>query len=279
MTEELTPRLFRSRLNELPLDLRTRLAEIPYQKGMSASHREEKVIDILNEYKDISYLKIGTGTNRIIIRYKGYAIKTALDFEGVADNKQEWAMAEELYPHVSYSHDISSGGNFLVEDYAPAFTSFVEMAQYRTTIMKILSNWSKKYLLGDVGFSKINYANWGLLNGRPVCIDYAYIFPASMDLFRCICGSKSISPSSDFTSYKCDRCGKTYQDRDIRAKISQQERLRLFNRVDGIVLREPSEVHMVSSKYNKIDTNPDLPNPYETAINVAKANGFSFDNM
>ena len=232
-------RQFRSRLNTLPLELKIKIGEIPYQKGMLASSRKNRVIELLKEY-NIPFLEIGTGTNRFIIKYDGYAIKIALDNEGIADNKQEWAICDMLQPHVAYAHEISKGGHLLVSSYAPAFTTYSEMFLYANTIRNILKEWGQRFLLGDVGLTRINYANWGLSpDGRPVCIDYAYIFPASLDLFKCICGSHKMTfYDTTYSSYKCVECGRKYEDRELRSKISQQERLRLFENVHGIEMTD-----------------------------------------
>ena len=262
---------FRSRLNEIPLDAKIKIGEIPFQKGMLASHRKKMAIDILKEY-NIPFTELGTGTNRFIVKYDGYALKIALDREGIADNKQEWVMSDMLNPDVAYSHEISSGGHLLVATYAAAFTSYAEMYTYSTSIKKILERWGQRYLLGDVGISRVNYANWGLLSeGRPVCIDYAYIFPASMDLFKCVCGCKSMTfYDSTYSSYKCTKCGKKYEDRELRAKISQNERMSLFNNTSGVIMHNACEDHIVDPKYIKRDMNPDAPDPYEIAMNVAR---------
>lgn len=265
-----TSRTFRSRLNTLPLELKVKIGEIPFQKGMLASNRKKRVIELLNEF-NVSFLEVGTGTNRFIIKYDGYVIKIALDREGIADNKQEWVMSDSLYPNIAYAHEISKGGNLLVASYAAAFTSYNEMFSYASTIRNILKEWSQRYLLGDVGLTKVNYANWGISpDGRPVCIDYAYIFPASMDLFKCICGNKTMTfTDNSFTSYKCTACGHTYEDREIRTKISQQERLKLFENVSGIEMMKDTEVHEIDPKYIKPETNPDFPDVYESAMVVA----------
>lgn len=276
-------RQFRSRLNTLPLELKIKIGEIPFQKGMLPSSRKNKVIELLKEYS-IDFLEIGTGTNRFIIKYDGYAVKIALDKEGIADNKQEWAICEALQPYVAYAHEISKGGHLLVATYAPAFTSHSEMYSYASTIKKILKEWGQRYLLGDVGLTRINYANWGLSpDGRPVCIDYAYIFPASLDLFKCIiCGNKTMTfYDTTFSSYKCTKCNKKYEDRELRSKISQQERLRLFENVSGIEMKSDVENHESDVKYIKRNQNPDFPDPYDTAMNVAQhwfENGINFYN-
>ena len=86
-------RIFRSRLNTLPVDLKVKIGEVSFQKGMLATSRRDKVIELLTEYQ-IPFQNVGTGTNRHIVKYDGYVIKIALDREGVADNKQEWVMSE-----------------------------------------------------------------------------------------------------------------------------------------------------------------------------------------
>lgn len=264
-------RTFRSRLNQLPLDLKVKLGEVSYQKGMMATSRKNKVKELLDEY-GIQYLEVGTGTNRFIIKYDGYAIKIALDAEGVADNKQEWVVSEKLAPDVAKAYEISHGGHLLVASYCPAFTSYLEMYSHASTIRRILEKWFQNYLLGDVGLSKVNYANWGLSpDGRPVCIDYAYIFPAEMKLFQCVCGCKSLTNyDNSYTAYKCPQCGKKYEDRDIRSRISLKTRQSLFNSTEGIEMTEPVEEHEVNARYIKPDTNPDAPNPYEVAMTVAE---------
>lgn len=268
MADSSLTKQFRSRLNALPLDLKCEIGEVPLQKGMRPTSRKEKVIEALKKY-NIDYVEIGTGTNRFIIKYDGYAVKIALDREGIADNKQEYAICESLMPHVAYAHEISKGGHLLVASYCPAFTTHNEMWSHNGEIRRILSEWSKRYLLGDVGLTTYNYANWGLSpDGRPVCIDYAYIFPASFELFKCICGNKSMTLDGNFSEYKCTQCGHRYQDRELRAKISQQERMKLFSSASGITMVNEYENHEVDPKYIKYERKPDDPDPYDVAMTV-----------
>lgn len=259
---------YRSRLNALPMSLKEKLGEIPLQKGMRPTSRKEMALDALDKSK-IAFTEIGTGTNRFIIKYDGFAIKIALDHEGIADNKQEYVMSDLLAPHVAYCHEISRGGHLAVADYCPAFTSPSEMWLHSTEMKEILADWSKRFLLGDVGVTDINYANWGLApGGKAVCIDYAYIFPADLDLFKCNCGSKRMTVTSDFSKYKCCACGHVYEDREIRVKISNEMRLRLFENTDGILMTEEFEKHEIDPKYVQYSTDPDSPDPYEVAINT-----------
>lgn len=231
---------YHSRLNALPLQLKVELGEVSFQKGMRASSRRERMLELLSDWK-LPFTEIGTGTNRFVFKYDTFVTKVALDKEGIADNRQDWVIADMLKPDIAYTYEISRGGHLIMADYCAAFTSYAEMSLYMREIKSILQKWSTKFLLGDVGFSKVNYANWGLSPaGKPVCIDYSYIFPASMDLFKCIaCGGKTIEPyDTTYTSYKCTTCGKRYEDRDLRSRISQKTRLDLFNNTKGIILSE-----------------------------------------
>lgn len=265
-------REFRSRLNTLPIEFKCEIGELPYQKGMRAVSKRKKALELLDKYK-IPYVELGTGTNRFIVKYDGYAMKIALDNEGVADNRQEWVMSNPLGEGRAEAYEISRGGNLLMAQYAGAFTSFNDFYAYRQLIYPILSRWnSMGILLGDVGVTKINYANWGLLpNGKPVCIDYAYLFPANMDLFECTCGSKNMKVNEEYTAYACLSCGKFYEDRDLRVRISPQTRMKLFSDVIGIEMSQPVETHPVDDKYIvKIsESNPDVISDEQVALDIA----------
>lgn len=271
---------YRSRIMELPVEVRRGLGEASYQIGMTPEARKERCIDVLRSH-NIPFKDIGTGTNRFIFKYDGFVIKTALDREGVADNKQEWVMSSLLSPHVAPAHDISKGGHLLVASYAPAFSSYQEFIMYRPQITSILESWGSRYLLGDVGITSVNYANWGMLQGRPVCIDYAYIFPVSMDVFTCICGNKEMDfTDNTFTTYRCTnpKCQMTYTDRDLRSKISQDDRLKLFENVSGnaIEMTAPTCMHDVDAALVQQDIDPDAPDPYQVISNVNQVWGVPF---
>lgn len=269
---------YRSRLATLPVEVREGLGEVSYQIGMTPSARKERCINVLKEH-NIPFKDIGTGTNRFIIRYEGYAIKIALDREGIADNKQEWVMSSLLSPDVAPAHEISKGGHLLVASYAPAFSNYQEFMAHRMEIVQILRKWGSRYLLGDVGLTSINYANWGMLMGKPVCIDYAYIFPVSMDIFTCVCGCKEMHFTDEsYTTYKCSNpeCGITYTDRELRSKISQDDRLALFQNVsnNAIEMTTPTKDVEVEDRLVKVDIDPDMPDPIETIDKVNHQWGF-----
>ena len=244
--------LFRSRLQALPIDLKIRLGELSLQIGMTPSKRQQEMMNAFKEF-NIPVVEVGTGTNRTIVKYDRYALKIALDEDGVADNKQEWVMSSALMPDVAPAFDISAGGHLLMAAYCPAFSTYSEFCQYRTTITEILKKWGTKYLLGDVGVTRKNYANWGLSKaGKPVCIDYAYIFPASMDIFTCTCGNNTLTFSdTTFNSYMCPKCKAIYSDSALRSLISNEERMKLFEDVKGIRMYTEREYHEIPDEMIK----------------------------
>lgn len=270
---------FASRLNQLPLQLKRDIALVTLQDGWNNIKRRAEMLNILGDYK-IPFTDVGTGTNRFIFKYDGWVFKTALDDEGINDNKQEWNIGFTLprlnpkYPDNSLPYEITKGGHLLVADYVPAFTSFNEMTNYKTEIISILKNWSDNgYLLGDVGYTEKNYANWGVKNGHAKCIDYAYIFRVSGIIFKCHkCGSMELSPDSYYHTYRCNRCKTEIPDSTIRARINSNIRSSLFkNSIDPAYTLEmtgTTQAERECTIKKPVTYNPDAPDRMEGFVNA-----------
>ncbi len=134
-------------------------------------------------------------------------------------------MAKRLYPYVTKIYEVSENGTLLVAEYIQPFTSFTEMCVYQDKIRKILSELSSVYLIGDVGISSNNFSNWGLRIGTddPVCLDFAYVYNVSSELFICTaCKTNSmLVPDNDFKELHCSNpaCGKRVKFEEIRSRI------------------------------------------------------------
>ena len=264
--------VYRSRLNVLPVDLKTDIASVIFQWGMSANHRRTQILDAFQDHH-VKVTELGTGTNRLVVKYDLYALKIALDNEGIDDNRQEWVMTDRLIPYVAEAHEISgdiirsdddtyeiTGGHLLVAAYVPALSSYGEMLQHQTDIRKILKELSKDNMLGDVGMTKKNYANYGIINNQVKINDYAYIYPASIDLFTCVkCGSPELRPNQNYTGYVCDKCKKEMTDSELRARITNEKRHEMFSKVKGLKLTKEYETFDVDPKYLHI-IKPTEPN-------------------
>ena len=250
-----------SRLNKLPLELKYELGTLVYQRGMLPMSRKAEAVRILKKY-GIDFIDVGTGTNRFIVRYDGFALKIALDTDGVADNIQEYAISDSLGSGAAIAYELSRGGHLLVAEYCPAFSTYMEMYNYRDKIIPILRQWSQRFLLGDVGISKINYANWGLRGVQPKCIDYAYLFPSKLNLFQCLCGEYSMEfTDNTFTTYKCTCCGRIIDDSDLRQRVTQAERIKLFKNVaeNSLELTDTELTMEIDDATIPKEYNPDAP--------------------
>lgn len=254
--------IYRSRLNALPVDLKTDIASVVLQWGMSAPHRRIQVLDAFKDHK-IPVQELGTGTNRLVVKYSQYALKIALDDEGIDDNRQEWVMSDRLAPDIAESHEISgdiirkddntyeiTGGHLMVATYIPAMANWSEMLMHQTKILSILKRWSENNLLGDVGLTKKNFANWGVRINEPKCIDFAYVYPAGMNLFTCTCGCPDLDPDPhSYAKYICRHCKKDVSDSELRARISNEKRHEFFSKVTGLKMTKEYEKFDVDRKF------------------------------
>ena len=264
---------YRSRLNALPENLKVDIAAVVHQWGMSASHRRDAILEAFNDYKT-PVQELGTGTNRLAVKYSNFALKIALDDEGIDDNRQEWVMSDRLKPGAAEAFEIScgivknndntfeiTGGHLLVADYVPALTSYGEMMLHQNEILAILSRWSKTCLLGDVGLTKKNFANWGMKGNVIKCIDYAYVYPVDMSLFTCKCGSLNLEPErGKFTDYICKDCKTKYSASELRGRITNERRHEMFSHVIGLKMMKEYETFDVDEKYLHI-LKPTTPTP------------------
>lgn len=216
----------RSLIHEkLPIELRVQIELLSRRRDLINEEKHQELIQLLQKFNIEGVVPLGPGTNRYAFKLNGFVIKVATDHDGKIDNLKEFKMAKRLYPRVTQIYEVSDNGTLLVAEYIQPFASYQEMCKYAERIREILSELSSVYLIGDVGITSKNYANWGLRIGSddPVCLDFAYVYEVSSELFICRnCKSNSmLVPNSDFTELCCPNkgCGKRYQFEDIRSRI------------------------------------------------------------
>ena len=216
----------RSLIQEMiPIDLRVDIDLLSRRRDISNAEKQEELFKLLRQYNINDITPLGSGTNRYAFKLNGFVIKVATDHDGVIDNKKEFKMAKRLYPHVIKIYEVSENGTLLVCEYIQPFQSYSEMMAHADQIRDILKELSSVYLIGDVGITRKNYANWGLRVGSdvPVCLDFAYVYEVKSELFVCrYCKTNSmLLPNTDFTELYCPApgCGKKYTFEDIRAKL------------------------------------------------------------
>ena len=219
-------KILRSLIHEMiPLDLRVQIELLSRRRDISNGEKQDELFKLLRQFEIKDIVQLGPGTNRYAFKLKGYVIKVATDHDGKIDNLKEFKMAKRLYPYVTKIYEVSENGTLLVAEYIQPFSSYAEMLTYADQIREILTKLSSVYLIGDVGVTSKNYANWGLRIGGndPVCLDFAYVYEVSSELFLCRhCKNHAmLVPNRDFTELHCPApgCGKKYLFEDIRARI------------------------------------------------------------
>ena len=162
---------------------------------------------------------LGGATNRICLFINGLPVKFALDSQGYKDNLQEYALSPELQPYVPKAFE--TNGYILICEPWRALT-MEEFQLRKMEILKVLDMMAQDYLLGDVGYLKKNYTNWGVNDqGNVGILDYAYIHRATENLFTCeVCGQGILRYDSSYSVLKCSNATVchakyTYLDRKI----------------------------------------------------------------
>ena len=216
----------RSLLHEyFPEELRFQIELLSKRRDITNKEKQDELFKLLREFEIENISPLGSGTNRYAFKMNGFAIKVATDHDGKIDNMKEFKMAKRLFPYVTKTYEISQNGTLLVAEYIQPFASYGEMLQYADKIREILTKLSNVYLIGDVGVTSKNYANWGIRIGsdEPVCLDFAYVYDVKSELFICsACKNNSmIIPNKDFTELICPapNCGHKYKFEDIRRKL------------------------------------------------------------
>ena len=180
---------------------------------------------LLKDY-DIPFTPLGPGTNRMAVLIEGYAVKIALDKDGMIDNRREMLYTKPLQPYVIKVYECVPNGLIAVSEYVTFFESD-DFERYRGEMADILEKVGQAYLIGDVGITRKNYVNWGIRRDgtKQICmLDFAYIYSVKYNIFRCDCDEMGIlGYDNAFVNLICPKCGKKYEFRDLRRKISRQQ--------------------------------------------------------
>lgn len=203
MTDTQDKKTLRSRIKHtFGEDLLKLIANICDTKRIDSSQRKMKMLQQLLKRYEIRFDVLGGATNRIALFIDGYAFKFAMDRQGYKDNLMEYALSAELQPYVTKVYE--TNGYVLVAE--PVKTMTIDDFKLRKVdILKVLELLSSDYLLGDVGYIKKNFTNWGIRdNGSVVILDFAYCHRATEKLFSCqVCGDGVLVYDSTFSHLRC----------------------------------------------------------------------------
>lgn len=245
-------KVLRSLIHEkFPLDLRVKIDILSRRRDIVNKEKQEELMKLLREFNIEGVVPLGPGTNRYAFKLDGFVIKVATDHDGKIDNFKEFKMAKRLFPYVTKIYEVSDNGTLLVAEYIQPFESFTEMIKYSDQIRKILDELASVYLIGDVGITSKNYANWGLRVGTQdvVCLDFAYVYEVSSGLFICKkCKTNSmILPNKDYTELYCSNpsCKAKYTFEDIRSRLGND----IHNHEIGNLKDEGYEMFDTNTEY------------------------------
>lgn len=211
---------FRSRIMELfSEDLLIKLENIQTDPRFVSNN--DKFQHILFLLKDMDFIEIGAGTNRMAVLHDNYIFKIALDGYGVKDNWNEFNMSPELQPYVTKTYECN--GIVLVAEYVNLINreEFLDSKEHIRTILDILS---EDYLFADIGTIAKNFCNFGYRDdGTLVILDYGYIYPIDRKIMFCeSCGGR-LQWNEDYSALMCENCRSKYDPIKIKYRMEVDE--------------------------------------------------------
>lgn len=210
--------------DEIFLDIRS----ITMISNADNNIRGNMIKELLTE-KGIPFSPLGSGTNRLGILIDGYAVKIALDKDGMIDNQREFLYAKQLYPYAVKVYECTNGGDIAVFEYVEIFTKIdIHTDEYVSKMEEMLSEITENYFVGDVGIAEKNYVNWGKrqdAEGSICMLDFAYIYNVKYKLMTCTkCGPEAVLKyDKKFVDLVCPYCGSKYTFGNIRRNITREE--------------------------------------------------------
>lgn len=188
----------------------------------------EKLTEYFKTKEDVAFNFLGDGTNRMAFLVDGYVFKLALDDQGYIDNLTEFKMSREAQPYVTKTYE--TNGLFCVAEYV-TLISYDEFTKQKMRILNILDILSSEYLLGDMGWTKKNYCNWGYRQNSKdlVILDYGHMMKIDQNKMICTeCGS-FLSYNSTYTEIECMSCHKKIDFMTMKSKISKREEIQMID--------------------------------------------------
>ena len=204
-------------------DIYLELMKITMMSDIDNNEKGGYIKDLLRN-NNIPFNGLGSGTNRMAVQIDGYAVKIALDKDGMIDNRREMLYTRQLQPYVVKAYESTPNGLICVTEYVEIFT-LNEFHIHQDEMREILEIISEQFLIGDVGITGKNYVNWGTRNDGTICIlDFAYIYSVKYNIFSCACSEEALLRyDSKFVNLVCPLCGRKYTFGEVRRKITRKQ--------------------------------------------------------
>ena len=204
-------------------DIYIELMKITMMSDIDNNEKNAYVKDLLRS-NNIPFNGLGSGTNRMAVQIDGYAVKIALDKDGMIDNRREMLYTRQLQPYVVKVYECTPNGLIAVTEFVEIFT-LNEFHEHQENMRNILSVIAEQFLIGDVGITGKNYVNWGTRNDGTICIlDFAYIYSVKYNIFNCACSDDAILRyDKNYVNLICPLCGRKYSFGELRRKITRKQ--------------------------------------------------------
>lgn len=243
----------RSKILEIfSVDLLIDLNYITYM-DINNKQKGDEVQKKLKEY-GIKFLPLGSGTNRLGLQIDDTVYKIALDKHGMIDNKREFKYTDKLQPYVIKVYECTPDGMVMAcEPFSPL--SEVEMMEAKEEMLEILGKISKHFFIGDIGYNRDNYANWGRRKTDKSLgiLDFAYIYSVDYNTFRCNqCDNRGfLKYDKNYVNLICPHCGAEYTFGQIRRRITRSDEAREIGDIRKISynLSKPCEIVQENRDY------------------------------
>lgn len=199
------------------------LMKITMLSDFNNNEKGDFVKKLLRE-REIPFNALGSGTNRMAVQIDGYAVKIALDKDGMIDNCREMLYAKALQPYVVKVYECVPNGLIAVTEFVEIF-NLDDFHIHQEEMEDILKEVSEQFLIGDVGISGKNYVNWGTRNDGTICIlDFAYIYSVNYNVFSCSCNDETmLHYDKKYVNLICPVCGKKYTFGEVRRRITRKQ--------------------------------------------------------
>ena len=249
-------KVFRSlTLEYFPTELLIDLEELTRQHDIDNNGKGKEIVRLLKQY-NVPFEPLGSGTNRYAVIIDGYAFKIALDKLGKTDNKREMKYSRAMYPTVVKVYDCLPSGLVASFEYLTVF-SLQDFYDNQNQMRELLSEISDNFLIGDIGVTTENYANWGTRNDGSIAIlDFAYIYSLSYQGFKCTCEDEgTLQFDKDYVNLICPICNKKFSFLDIRRRISHADEDAEIGdiRNDGYLVHGPSEELEIKEEFSPFE--------------------------
>lgn len=261
-----------------PIECQVEMERLALKTSADNNTKAELLTNLLKKY-NVEFSRLGGGTNRFGILIEEYAVKIALDSDGLIDNFIETLTSRWTYPDSIGVYELSGSGVIEVTEYGN-ICDIGDFKRLEPEIRAILERLSDKCLIGDVGINVDNYVNWIIRNdGKPAMMDFAYIYPLEYIRLKCDCHNEMnfLNYDENYDKLICSKCQKKWTFGQMRQRIPRTVLLEMIGHI-------VNDMYCVHNDTEEVPINPNI-SPFRVKRNKhsdeirEKINTAEYDNL